>query len=202
MIPVNPDHQSVLHEEIYSQPSVMRYAGTGKSYTQEEFSERIAVYLDRNQCLQRNPNTGCLSLFTWTILTQDGIAGRLNIFPKDNKTELAYCISPKQQGRGLARRASELVIGHLNEETALIATVHPDNLASSKTLEGIRYPDGGFVFFRDPAKQKVPGVYGPNQPRDFFESKNQTCFTFFSFYKDRIISVDSSNTLETTMKNS
>lgn len=103
-----------------------------------------------NQC------AGQLSKFTWTIITKDGIAGRLNIFPTEGRTELAFCISPTQQGRALARRASELVIASADEETSFIATAHPQNKASSKTLEQVRYSDGRFVFFRDPQATKRP----------------------------------------------
>ena len=32
MIPLMPDHRFKLHEEIFSQPQVMQYFGTGKNF--------------------------------------------------------------------------------------------------------------------------------------------------------------------------
>ncbi len=195
MIPLMPDHRYKLHEEIFSQPQVMQYFGTGKSFTFEEYS---SIHLDRakqNLTLQYDQYTGHLSRFTWTIITHDGIAGRLNIFPTDGRTELAFCISPAQQGRTLARRASELVIEYMGEESSFIATAHPLNKASSKTLEQIHYPDGKFVFFRDPERQNVPNKYGTNQPRDYFLSQRENKFSFFSFSRGHV-HIDLSKELE------
>lgn len=185
MIPLMPDHRFKLHAEIFSQPQVMQYFGTGKSFT---FDEYTSIHLNRAQNLtpQYNQYTGRLSQFTWTIITHDGIAGRLNIFPTEGRTELAFCISPIQQGRSLARRASELVIEYMGEESSFIATAHPLNKASSKTLEKIHYPDGKFVFFRDSQQQNVPNKYGTNQPRDYFLSQRENKFSFFSFSRPHV----------------
>ncbi|MGC1182403.1 GNAT family N-acetyltransferase [Legionella sp.] len=195
MIPLMPDHRYKLYTEIFSQPQVMQYFGTGKSFT---FDEYTSMHIDRakqNLTLQYDQYTGRLSRFTWTIITHDGIAGRLNIFPTEGRTELAFCISPTQQGRALARRASELVIEYMGEESSFIATAHPLNKASSKTLEQIHYPDGKFVFFRDPQRQNVPNKYGTNQPRDYFLSQRENKFSFFSFNRG-LVCIDSSKELQ------
>jgi RimJ/RimL family protein N-acetyltransferase len=186
MIPLMPDHQHKLYADIFSQPQVMQYFGTGKNFT---FDEYTLLHLDRakqNLTPQYDQCTGRLARFTWTIITNGGIAGRLNIFLTEGRTELAFCISPAQQGRALARRASELVIAYLGEETSFIATAHPQNKASAKTLEQVHYPDGKFVFFRDPQRQNVPNKYGVNQPRDYFLSQKQNKFSFFSFIKGQV----------------
>ncbi len=195
MIPLMPDHRYKLYAEIFSQPQIMQYFGTGKSFT---FDKYTPVHLDRakqNLALQYDKYTGRLSRFTWTIITYDGIAGRLNIFPTEGRTELAFCISPTQQGRALARRASELVIAYMGEETPYIATAHPLNKASSKTLEQIHYPDGEFVFSRDPQRQNVPNKYGTNQPRDYFLSQRENKFSFFSFNRG-LVPIDASKELQ------
>lgn len=195
MIPLMPDHQYKLYAEIFSQPQIMQYFGTGKSFT---FDEYTSIHLDRakqNLTLQHDQYTGRLSRFTWTIITHDGIAGRLNIFPTEGRTELAFCISPTQQGRALARRASELVIAYMGEETPFIATAHPLNKASSKTLEQAHYPDGKFVFFRDPQRQNVANKYGTNQPRDYFLSQRENKFSFFSFSRG-LVHLDTSKELQ------
>ncbi len=190
-----PDHRYKLYAEIFSQPQVMQYFGTGKSFT---FDEYTSIHLDRakqNLTLQYDQYTGCSSRFTWTIITHEGIAGRLNIFPTEGRTELGFCISPTQQGRALARRASELVIAYMGEETPFIATAHPLNKASSKTLEQLHYPDGKFVFFRDPQRQNVPNKYGTNQPRDYFLSQRENKFSFFSFSRG-LVHIDVSKELQ------
>jgi RimJ/RimL family protein N-acetyltransferase len=195
MIPLMPNHQHKLHTEIFSQQQVMQYFGTGKSFT---FDEYTPIHLDRvkqNIKPQYDEHTGRLSRFTWTIITSDGIAGRINIFLTEGRTELAFCISPAQQGRALARRASELVIAYAGEETSYIATAHPQNKASSKTLEQVHYPDGKFVFFKDPQRQNVPNKYGANQPRNYFLSQKQNKFSFFSFIRGHV-HVDASKELQ------
>jgi RimJ/RimL family protein N-acetyltransferase len=186
MIPLMPDHRYQLHADIFSQPQVMQYFGEGKNYSFDEYTTIHLGRVSRNQYPEYNKDTGHLSRFNWTIITHEGIAGRINIFPTEERTEMAFCISPAQQGRALARRASELVIAHTGEETAYIATAHPKNKASSKTLEQVHYPDGKFVFFRDSKRQNVPNKYGINQPRDYFLSKNQNEFSFFSFTRGEV----------------
>lgn len=194
LIPLMPDHQHTLHAEIFGQQQVMQYFGTGKHFSFEEYTP---IYLDRvkqNLKPQYDQRTGCLSRFTWTIITNDGIAGRINIFPTEGRTELVFCISPTQQGRALARRASELIIAYIGEETSYIATVHPENTASSKTLEQVHYPDGKFVFFRDPKRQNVSSKYGADQPRDYYLSRSRNEFSFFSFIRGHV-HVDASKEL-------
>lgn len=186
MIPLMPDHRYKLHADIFSKPQIMQYFGAGKSFTLEEYT---SIHLDRaqqNLTFQYDKYTGHLSRFTWTIITHDGIAGRLNIFPTEGRTELAFCISPAQQGRALARRASELVVAYMGDDASYIATAHPKNKASSKTLEQVHYPDGKFVFFRDAERQNVPNKYGADQPRDYFLSQKQNKFSFFSFIRGEV----------------
>lgn len=194
MIPLMPNHQYKLYADIFSQPEIMKYFGTGKSFTFDEYTSIHLYRMKQNLTPQYDLYTGCLSQFTWTIITHDGIAGRLNIYSTEGRTELAFCISPTQQGRALARRASELVIAYAGEDASFIATAHPQNKASAKTLEKIRYPDGEFVFFRDPERQNVPNKYGASQPRDYFLSKRNQ-FSFFSFIKGHDVYVDPSQEL-------
>lgn len=186
MIPLMPSHQYNLHADIFSQPQVMRYCGTGSSFTGDEYTSLHLERAKQNLTPQYNQNTSRVTRFTWTIITRDGIAGVLNISPKQGATELAFCISPTQQGRALARRAGELVIAYTGEDTSFIATAHPKNKASATSIERMHYPNGGFVFFRDAKRQNVPNVYGANQPRDYFVSQRQNECSFFSFNKGRI----------------
>lgn len=190
LIPLMPDHCRDLHAAMFGDPGVMRYVGTGKCFTIDEYIPIHSEHLKQNQASEYNKNTGHLSFFTWTIITHEGMAGRFRIFKTEGKTEFAFSLFPSQQGRGLARRASELAVKYLGEETSLVATAHPENIASSKTLESIHYPDGKFVFFRDPTRQNVANAKGPNQPRDFFLSRKPDPLLFFSFYKDRRVHVD------------
>ena len=83
----------------------------------------------------------------------------------------------------------------MGEERSFIATAHPLNKASSKTLEQVHYPDGKFVFFRDPQRQNVPNKYGANQPRDYFLSQRENKFSFFSFSRGHV-HIDLSKELE------
>lgn len=186
MLPLMPDHQPKLYAEIFSQPQVMSYFGSGKSFTLNEYTSIHLARAKQNMHPKYNQYTGQLTQFTWTIITKEGIAGRLNILPTEERTELAFCIAPAQQGRAIARRASELVVAYLGEETAYIATAHPLNKASSKTLLNVHYPDGESVFVRDPQRQNVPNKYGKNQPRDYFISHRQNKFTFFSFNRGHV----------------
>lgn len=195
MIPLMPDHRYKLFAEIFSQPHIMQYFGAGKSFTFDEYTSIHLDHAKQNLTLQYDQYTERLSRFIWTIITHDGIAGRLNIFPTEGRTELAFCISPTQQGRALARRASELVIAYMGEETPFIATAHPLNKASSKTLEQLHYPDGKFVFYRDPQRQNVPNKYGTTQPRDYFLSRRKNQFSFFSFNRG-LVHIDASKELQ------
>ena len=178
LTPLLPEHRYKLHEEIFSQPQVMKFFGAGKYFTLNAYTAIHMTRAKQNLKLQYDNDTGCLSHFTWTIITHDGIAGRINIFPSEGRTELAFCVSPRQKGRALARRASELVIEYMGDESSFIATAHPLNIASSKTLERIRYQDGQTVFFRDPGRQNVLNKYGKNQSRDYFLSRKKNLFFF------------------------
>lgn len=186
MLPYMPDHKDVLHAEIFKNPDVMKYFGEGKAYSFEEYMPIHTRRLQKNLSPQFNPHTGCLLEFTWTIITKHGIAGRFNIFTTGNRIELAFGVCPTQGGRHLARRAGDLLIAYAGEETPFIATAHPQNIGSSKSLEQIRYPNGAFVFHRDPDRQNVPNKYGIQQPRDYFLSQPQNRFSFFSFKRGRV----------------
>lgn len=194
MMSLIPDHRHKLYAEIFSQSQVMKYCGEGKAFT---FDEYTAVHLDyaKKNLTPSYDQCGHLSEFTWTIVTHEGIAGQLNIHPSEGRTELAFRISPTQQGKALARRASELVVAYIGEETPYITTAHPLNKASSKTLEQICYPHGERVFFRDPKRQNVPNVYGKNQPRDYFLSQKENKFSFFSFSRG-LVHIDTSEKLQ------
>lgn len=186
MIPLMPEHQYKLYTDIFSQPKIMKYFTEGRRLTFEEYSPLHLDSAKQNLTPQYALYTGCLSRFTWTIITKDGIAGRFYMFPTEGRTEIGFCLSPAQQGRALARRASELVIAYAGEEASFIATAHPLNKASSKTLEQLHYPDGQFVFFRDPSRQNVPNKYGKDQPRDYFLSQRTSTFSFFSFTRGAV----------------
>lgn len=183
MIPLMPEHRHKLHADIFSQPQVMHYFGRGKSFT---FAEYASIHLAQMRENALSQYAGCLAPFTWTLITKDGIAGCFYTFATEERVELGFCISPAQQGRAIAHRASELIVAHAEEETSFIATTHPQNKASAKSLEKIRYPDGAFVFFRDPQRQNVRNVYGANQHRDYFLSQKQQGFSFFSFTRGHV----------------
>lgn len=186
MLPYMPDHKDILHAEIFKNPDVMKYFGEGKAYSFEEFMPIHSRRLQKNLSPQFNQHTGCLLEFTWTIITKNGIAGRFNIFTTDGQMELAFGVCPTQGGRNLARRAGDLLTAYAGEETSFIATAHPQNIGSSKSLERIRYPNGTFVFHRDPERQNVANKYGAHQPRDYFLSQPQNRFSFFSFKRGSV----------------
>lgn len=192
---IRPEHLIVLHAEIFSQPNVMKYFGEGRTYELDEFVRIQHKRIKQNSIFMQNENTKYINKFTWTIVTHDGIGGRINIFPYKNDknfTELAVTVSPYQQGRGIGSRASELIVKYLWEETQFMATAHPLNIKSVKMLGRIRFPDGNHVFYRDSEKQNVKNVYGKNQPRDYYKSQRENKFSFFSFNKNKTIEIEES----------
>lgn len=187
LLPLTPQHEMSLYDAIFSQPSVMKYFGRGITYT---FAEHSALHQERakqNLLPARHSGTQQIVKFAWTIMTKDGIAGRINITPAEGRTEIIFCLSPAQQGKGLARQAADLVVAYLGNETGYIATCHPNNVASGKTLLQIRFPDGEYVFERDPERQNVIGKFGPDQKRDYFLSPTRKQFSFFSFNRGKVI---------------
>lgn len=161
MIPLMPVHRDLLHSALFSQPIMMQYFGTGRTFSLKEYSVLNEKRSYSN--LNNYPTT-----FTWVAVTSDGIAGRFNICPSEERVELTICVVPSQSGRNLAVRASNLIVEHLGEETSFIATAHPSNIPSRKTLDKIQYSNGKYVFFPDPTRQKEE-KYG--QIRQFYLSK-------------------------------
>lgn len=84
-----PAHMDILWKKIFSQAHVMKYFARGKSFT---FDEYTPIHLGH----ARKNLTGSFFQFTWTIITHDGIAGRLRVFPsEDGRTEITFFICPR-----------------------------------------------------------------------------------------------------------
>lgn len=159
LLPIKPSDAELLLPIFTSQES-MKYFGLGKTQTIEEVKKRNFDLAHRTLLNQFS--------FGWTLYTHDGIVGRINIFKSDNAMELAFCVLPNQKGKGLARRGSECIIDFMREDVTWIATAHPLNIASIKTLEAIQRQDGTFVFFKDLDRQ-CEEKYG--QVRNYYMSK-------------------------------
>ncbi|CAO4838485.1 MAG: hypothetical protein CNLJKLNK_00034 [Holosporales bacterium] len=159
LLPIKPgDH--VSFSSIFTSQNCMKYFGAGKTQTLAEIEK---INTDRAYRTLLNKES-----FTWTLYTHDGIVGRINIFKSDDRMEIAFCVVPEQNGKSLARRGSECIIRFMPDDMQWIATVHPLNFASTKSLETIKKQDGSYVFFKDETRQSVE-KYG--QVRDYFLSQ-------------------------------
>lgn len=159
LLPIKPgDHR--YFSSIFTSQNCMKYFGSGKTQTLEDMEK---MNTDRAYRTLLNKES-----FTWTLYTHDGIVGRINIFKSEDRMEIAFCVVPEQSGKALARRGTDCIIDYMGDETQWIATAHPLNFASIKTLESVKKPDGSFVFFKDNNRLNVE-KYG--QVRDYFLSQ-------------------------------
>jgi hypothetical protein len=79
----------------------MKYFVIGKIYTTDDVKNIISTNAIANSSNQER--------FYWTIISRDGIIGRVFIIfsQSNNEKEIIYCIVPEQQGKGIATATSK-----------------------------------------------------------------------------------------------
>lgn len=139
--PIFPgDH--VALRSIFTNSSVMKYFGTGRTFNYEEIQSRTMELAKGNLLAQP-------SMLTFGVFLYKGCVGRINIvFPKTRGGiyELSYCICPAEQGKGLATLASRSAMEYIGGDFE--ATMHPANLGSKAVLTKLGFKP-------DPTRQNV-----------------------------------------------
>lgn len=136
MRPLFPgDHVSL--RPIYTDPEQMKYFGEGKTLSLIDIENRIIRQTQTNNMISP-------PYYTLAIITQGGVAGQFFVVfpnlesdPKDDKSEIGYCLSPSFGGRGLTTEAGHLVLDSFCGP--FFATVHPNNVASTRVLEKLGF---------------------------------------------------------------
>lgn len=135
-----------LHElhALHSNPRVMRYwsfpAWTGLDQAREYLGRAIAAH-DASRML-------CWAL---TLREDDRLIGAVTLYAIDQpqqRAEIGYALQSAHWGRGYAREALELVLGHAFEALALRrleADVDPRNAASCALVERLGFEREGLL---------------------------------------------------------
>ncbi|MES2607651.1 MAG: GNAT family N-acetyltransferase [Pseudomonadota bacterium] len=147
---------------FYADPLSIQYLGNGRTKTEDQLIEIFNKSSAENT--KQYPDA-----HHWTICAHDGVAGKMALLnfcgTNVEKTEIAYYIDPKYQGRNYAIRASKLGLSFAaenwpdNKPFYIEATVHPENHASISVLKNLS-------FMRDAKRLAVP-KYG--SIRDYYE---------------------------------
>lgn len=138
--PVFPDDH-LSFRAVFMNPDAMSMLGDGKVKTEKECIEFCIRDITHNDLALYNSRI-------FTMITSDGVAGRIAIYKRDNDLlELAYFIRPDQGGRGYTTEGSKLVMNYYGGNFE--ATAHPQNIPSIRVLQKLG-------FHPDPTRQNVP----------------------------------------------
>lgn len=135
--PLRVEHADAL-APLLDDPALHAFTG-GSPATASELRERYA-----RQVLGRSPD-GSEGWLNWVVhLRDDGIAvgivqATLRRAADATTAELAWIISTRFQGRGLAKEAAQLMSGWLRMQSvhALVAHVHPNHEASAAVARSV-----------------------------------------------------------------
>jgi RimJ/RimL family protein N-acetyltransferase len=136
--PLTADHAAAM-VAVLADPSLYEFTG-GTPPTLPELSERYA-----RQAVGQSPD-GAEKWLNW-IVVHDGVPiGYVQATVVGTEAEIAWVVSPAQQGRGLATEAATAMVDWLTTTagvTRLVAHVHPDHAASARVAErlGLRPTD-------------------------------------------------------------
>lgn len=137
-----------------------------------------------------------LSQFTWVVASHNELAGIITISPLEGRTAFGVGIN-SLHGHNITTKAIEMIIDYLGEEIPYLGISFSQNVIAGEIMEQVKYADGNFVFYRDANRQNVADESNKHlPPRDFFISKRENKFSFFSFSKNKIIEVDEPNEIE------
>lgn len=134
-------------QRIWGDPEVMRYLLSAIPVDEETAGHLLARFLKR---YDEYPGLG-----NWSVLekTSSEIIGHVCIWPTPDRSEreLGYHIIRNRWGMGYATEAARGAIKYAFEELELdriVASAHPDNLASQRVLEKCRFSQIGSYTFK------------------------------------------------------
>lgn len=154
LIPLQEGYSNWIYENLFSDKDVLRWYRNGKGRTRQETQRFVR---ERAKAWQENLIGG------WLVCVNQLPAGYFGCERFDgNQLEIGYAFAPKFWGQGLASASVSRVLQYLKTvETpfrAVIATAHPDNVASQSVLQ-----KAGFVF----TKESLRDDYD-DSPRRYF----------------------------------
>lgn len=124
--------------DIYSDPDVVRYLGTGAPASKDETAEHLSKLIANHWAEKR--------LGRWAVIDKaDGrLIGLCGLRLLEGSPELVYLLSKSYWGRGLAPEAARACLRYAFEELRLerlVAITRPENTASRRVLDkvGLKY---------------------------------------------------------------
>lgn len=127
--------------ELMNRAEIMRYL-PDRFESIDEMREVVAW-------LRSNYGKSDYIRLSYAIARGRDLVGWVSVGPlpsDETKRELAYCVSPELQGRGLAGKAAAAFIGRLRDEglaDRLWAELDPDNAASIRVLQKCGFAPAG-----------------------------------------------------------
>jgi ribosomal-protein-alanine N-acetyltransferase len=140
-------HESEAIQRIWGDPEVMRYLLTTTPVDEQTADLLLSRFLERYRDF---PGLG-----NWSVVEKASseIIGHVCIWPTQdhNERELGYHIIRDRWGMGYATEAARGAIRYAFDELELdriVASVHPDNLASQRVLEKCCFSQIGSYTFK------------------------------------------------------
>jgi ribosomal-protein-alanine N-acetyltransferase len=168
---MTPDDLDAL-AELYADPEVMRYIGTGQVRTREQSQQSLEWFLTSNarawtpEALARLPQLnqviergGHFNLWATILKSEGRFIGRCGLIPWNldgrHEVEVAYMLAKPYWGRGLATEAAVAICDHGHHRLGfqrLVSLIQPGNVASRRVAEkaGMRY-EGDILIQQTPA---------------------------------------------------
>ncbi len=137
--PLTVDHAAAM-VAVLAHPSLYEFTG-GSPPTLEELTRRYS-----RQSVGHSPD-GSEQWLNWVVLLREDSrpVGYVQATVVGDEAEIAWVISPSDQGRGLASEAATAMVDWLASSgvARLVAHIHPDHTASARVGErlGLRRTD-------------------------------------------------------------
>lgn len=146
--PLTPNDAEALYR-IYHEPDVLKYFDSGPPESVEAERANIARHLgsyDRNG----------FGLWAVRLRDSDEIIGRCGLLAQKvdgvDEVEIAYLLSPRFWGRGLASEAARAIRDfgfRVLGRSRLVSLIHPENIASKRVATAIGMSISRVTRFRD-----------------------------------------------------
>lgn len=125
-----------LHEQVFGDPTAMRYLPGGAPISIEKTGAMVRYYLD----YEARHGFGALTVILKETGAIIGQAGLQQIPPADEEIEVMYALGRAYWGRGLASEAAHACLRYGFETLGLdhiVAVAIPENTASCRVMEKI-----------------------------------------------------------------
>jgi ribosomal-protein-alanine N-acetyltransferase len=158
--------------ELYADPEVMRYIGSGQPRTREQSQKSLELFMTDNahawspETLARLPQLrqviergGPFGLWATVLKAEGRMIGRCGLIPWNldgrHEVEVGYMLAKPYWGRGLATEAAVAIREHGHHRLGfrrLVSLIQPGNVASRRVAEkvGMRY-EGDILIHETPA---------------------------------------------------